>query len=34
MVVNYKNSDDYKKAVAEVISGERKIVDMLGLAKK
>ncbi len=34
MVVNYKNSDDYKKAVAEVIGSERKIVDMLGLAKK
>ncbi len=34
MVVNYKNSEDYKKAVAEVIGSERKIVDMLGLAKK
>lgn len=34
MVVNYKNSDEYRKAALDVIASERKIVDMLGLAKK
>jgi tripartite-type tricarboxylate transporter receptor subunit TctC len=34
MVVNYKNSADYVKAVKEVTETERKVVDNLGLAKK
>jgi tripartite-type tricarboxylate transporter receptor subunit TctC len=34
MVVNYKNSADYVKAVKEVTEAERKVVDSLGLGKK
>jgi tripartite-type tricarboxylate transporter receptor subunit TctC len=34
MVVNYKNSADYVKAVKEVTDTERKVVEGLGLAKK
>ncbi len=34
MVVNYKNTDDYRKFVAEVTDSERKVIDSLGLAKK
>lgn len=34
MVVNYKNSADYVKAVKEVTDNERKVVESLGLAKK
>lgn len=34
MVVNYKNSADYVKAVKEVTENERKVVESLGLAKK
>ena len=33
MVVNYKNTEDYKKHVAETIESERKIITELGLAK-
>ncbi|CKY18255.1 Tripartite tricarboxylate transporter family receptor [Mycobacterium tuberculosis] len=34
MVANYKNTEDYKKFVAEVTDSERKVIDTLGLAKK
>jgi tripartite-type tricarboxylate transporter receptor subunit TctC len=34
MVVNYKNTADYIKFVAEVTATESKVVDMLGLKKK
>jgi tripartite-type tricarboxylate transporter receptor subunit TctC len=34
MVPNYKNTEDYKKFVAEVTESERKVIDQLGLAKK
>lgn len=34
MVINYKNSDDYRKFVQEVTDTERKVVESLGLAKK
>lgn len=34
MVVNYKNSADYVKAVKEVTENERKVVETLGLVKK
>lgn len=34
MVVNYKNTADYIKFVKEVTETERKVVEMLGLAKK
>lgn len=34
MVVNYKNTQDYVKFVAEVTESERKVIDALGLAKK
>ncbi len=34
MVPNYKNTDDYKKFVAEVTESERKVIDTLGLTKK
>jgi tripartite-type tricarboxylate transporter receptor subunit TctC len=34
MVVNYKNTADYVKAVKEVTETERKVVDSLGLARK
>ena len=34
MVVNYKNSADYVKAVKEVTDNERKVVETLGLGKK
>ena len=34
MVPNYKNTEDYKKFVVEVTESERKVIDMLGLAKK
>jgi len=34
MVVNYKNTDDYVKAVKEVTESERKVVESLGMAKK
>jgi tripartite-type tricarboxylate transporter receptor subunit TctC len=34
MVVNYKNTADYVKFVAEVTETERKVVEMLGLKKK
>jgi tripartite-type tricarboxylate transporter receptor subunit TctC len=34
MVPNYKNTEDYKKFVAEVTESERKVIDRLGLAKK
>jgi tripartite-type tricarboxylate transporter receptor subunit TctC len=33
MVVNYKNTEDYKKHVTETIEAERKIITELGLAK-
>jgi tripartite-type tricarboxylate transporter receptor subunit TctC len=33
MVVNYKNTEDYKKLVAETIEAERKVLSDLGLAK-
>ena len=33
MVVNYKNTDDYKKFVLESIEGEREVIARLGLAK-
>jgi tripartite-type tricarboxylate transporter receptor subunit TctC len=33
MVVNYKNTEDYKKFVAETIEAERKVLSDLGLAK-
>jgi hypothetical protein len=33
MVVNYKNTEDYKKHVAQTIESERKIITELGLAK-
>ena len=34
MVVNYKNTQDYVKFVAEVTKSERKVVESLGLGKK
>ena len=34
MVPNYKNTEDYKKFVAEVTDSERKVIDTLGLTKK
>jgi hypothetical protein len=34
MVVNYKNTADYVKAVKDVTDTERKVVESLGLAKK
>lgn len=34
MVVNYKNTEEYRKFVADSIASERKAVDALGLAKK
>lgn len=34
MVVNYKNTADYVKFVAEVTAAESKVVEMLGLKKK
>jgi tripartite-type tricarboxylate transporter receptor subunit TctC len=34
MVVNYKNTADYVKAVKDVTETERKVVESLGLAKK
>jgi tripartite-type tricarboxylate transporter receptor subunit TctC len=34
MVVNYKNTADYVKFVAEVTASESKVVEMLGLKKK
>ena len=34
MVVNYKNTADYVKFVAEVTATESKVVEMLGLKKK
>ena len=34
MVPNYKNSEDYKKFVAEVTDSERKVIETLGLGKK
>ena len=34
MVVNYKNTADYVKAVKDVTENERKVVDGLGLSKK
>ena len=34
MVVNYKNSADYVKAVKEVTANERRVVETLGLGKK
>jgi tripartite-type tricarboxylate transporter receptor subunit TctC len=34
MVPNYKNTEDYKKFVAEVTDSERKVIDHLGLSKK
>ena len=34
MVPNYKNTEDYKKFVAEVTSSELKVIETLGLAKK
>jgi tripartite-type tricarboxylate transporter receptor subunit TctC len=33
MVVNYKNTEDYRKFVAETIEAERKVLSDLGLAK-
>jgi tripartite-type tricarboxylate transporter receptor subunit TctC len=34
MVPNYKNTEDYKKFVAEVIASERKVIEGIGLGKK
>jgi tripartite-type tricarboxylate transporter receptor subunit TctC len=34
MVVNYKNTEDYRKFVAETIAAERKAVETLGLGQK
>lgn len=34
MVVNYKNTDDYKKFVTEIIDSESKVIEALGLKKK
>jgi tripartite-type tricarboxylate transporter receptor subunit TctC len=34
MVTNYKGTEDYRKFVLENIETERKVVQMLGLAKK
>ena len=34
MVVNYKNTEDYRKFVKEVIESEQKVVNDLGLGKK
>jgi tripartite-type tricarboxylate transporter receptor subunit TctC len=34
MVPNYKNTEDYRKAVVEITESERKVIDSLGLAKK
>ncbi|MES2601291.1 MAG: tripartite tricarboxylate transporter substrate binding protein [Pseudomonadota bacterium] len=34
MVVNYKNTEDYRKFVAETIASETKAVEALGLGKK
>jgi tripartite-type tricarboxylate transporter receptor subunit TctC len=34
MVVNYKSTADYVKAVKDVTDSERKVVESLGLAKK
>ena len=34
MVVNYKNTEDYKKFVTELIASESKVVNDLGLARK
>jgi tripartite-type tricarboxylate transporter receptor subunit TctC len=34
MVVNYKNTEDYRKFVTEVIESERAVVNNLGLARK
>jgi tripartite-type tricarboxylate transporter receptor subunit TctC len=34
MVPNYKNTEDYKKFVAEVTASERKVIDTIGLGKK
>ena len=34
MVVNYKNTEDYRKFVAETIASETKAVETLGLGKK
>ena len=34
MVPNYKNTEDYKKFVAELTESERKVIDTLGLAKR
>jgi tripartite-type tricarboxylate transporter receptor subunit TctC len=34
MVPNYKNTENYKKFVAEVTESERKVIDTLGLGKK
>jgi tripartite-type tricarboxylate transporter receptor subunit TctC len=34
MVINYKNTEDYVKAVKDVTETERKVVESLGLAKK
>jgi hypothetical protein len=34
MVPNYKNTEDYKKFVAEVTASELKVIETLGLAKK
>ena len=33
MVMNYKNTEDYRKFVLENIETERKVVEMLGLRK-
>lgn len=34
MVPNYKNTEDYKKFVAEVTASERKVIETIGLGKK
>jgi tripartite-type tricarboxylate transporter receptor subunit TctC len=34
MVPNYKNTEDYKKFVAEITESERKVIEKLGLGKK
>ena len=33
MVVNYKNTSDYRKFVEESVEAERKVLSDLGLAK-
>ena len=34
MVVNYKNTEDYRAFVSETIASETKAVEALGLGKK